>query len=117
MEVMERIGGVGAEDGGLVRQPTGSPAQQAAQFLLATPTALTPVALHQDQGSVDHLQTLQNQLKSIVDNKQGDHEAGLEEIWSKVGKCRNLVSCIQMIQRVATGVAKAPVQSHGSYGL
>ena len=58
---------------------------------------------------VDHLQTLQKQLKSIVDNKQGDHEASLEEIWSKVGKCRNLISCIQMIQRVANGVAKAPV--------
>ena len=54
-------------------------------------------------------QTLQKQLKSIVDNKQGDHEASLEEIWSKVGKCRNLISCIQMIQRVANGVAKAPV--------
>ena len=49
------------------------------------------------------------QLKSIVDNKQGDHEASLEEIWSKVGKCRNLISCIQMIQSVANGVAKAPV--------
>jgi len=49
------------------------------------------------------------QLQSIVDNKQGDHEGSLEEIWSKVGKCRNLISCIQMIQRVANGVAKAPV--------
>lgn len=58
----------------------------------------------------NHLTMLQSQLHEMVESKKEEFEKKVEIVWKKIGKCRNLVSLVDMMRRVATGASSQPAK-------